>query len=105
MLMGQCREASFIKGIIMNNEINELAVKNGLPHWKCISLKSNEWWRRDDGAEYTVKFSSTGSIFDSLKALDNRFPMGSVVELKDSMPDNSQSHAKKLLLDMLGRLE
>ena len=47
----------------MSNEMNDLAVKNGLPHWKCISLKSNEWWRRDDGAEYTVKFSSTGSIF------------------------------------------
>ena len=92
----------------MNNEMNELAVKNGLPHWKCISIKSNEWWRRDDGAEYTVKFSSTGSVFDSLKELDNRFPMGSTgVQPSNLTPVNkkSQSHAKKMLLGLLERIE
>lgn len=90
----------------MNNEMNDLSVKNGLPHWKCVSKKHNKWWRRDDGMEYTIVFLSEGSIFDSLRKLDRRFPIGSnVVELKDSMPDNSQSHTKKLLLDMLERIE
>jgi len=54
-------------------EMNEHAKRNGLGHWRCISNKSNEWWRRFDGVEAT--YDGFGTYIELLQQIDRTCPM------------------------------
>ena len=38
-----------------NPEMDARAISEGLPHWRCVSARSNSRWRRDDGLEFDFR--------------------------------------------------
>lgn len=57
----------------INWQMNELSITNNLPHWRCISKKSNKWWVRNDGLEATLHHGE--SIWLQLENIDKDIPM------------------------------
>jgi hypothetical protein len=58
--------------------MKELLIENNLTHWECISKKSNTWWRRCDGIEYTYDSFRTWIV--ELKEIDLIEPLSKFYE-------------------------
>lgn len=59
-----------------NPEMDKMAQEYGLGHWKCVSAKSNAWWRRDDGVEVEpFAVNQDKGWPEYLREFDQRFPM------------------------------
>ena len=75
------REAG-IPACSINARMTHHAAVHGLPHWQCVSHKSNAWWRRVDGYEETY-FDATTGYPDVLRRIDELVPMAD----PDTQPD------------------
>ena len=62
----------------INPEMDAHAVGHGLAHWSCVSIKSNEWWLREDGQQFQTFATKTtaGGYPEELRAFDTRNPRG-----------------------------
>lgn len=79
--LAQIREAG-TPACPINASMTHHAALHGLPHWQCVSHKSNAWWRRVDGYEETY-FDATTSYPDVLRRIDELVPMAD----PDTLPD------------------
>lgn len=59
----------------INDEITALASKNGFPHWKCISIESNQFWRRNDGREHFFSGFGNKTWMEELCDIDEACPL------------------------------
>jgi hypothetical protein len=59
----------------VNPEMDRHAAAAGLPHWSCVSPKSNEAWVRRDGELHIAKFTMTEGYPAELKKFDVVFPI------------------------------
>lgn len=79
--LAQLREAG-TPACPINASMTHHAAVHGLPHWQCVSHKSNAWWRRVDGYEETY-FDATTGYPDVLRRIDELVPMAD----PDTQPD------------------
>jgi hypothetical protein len=61
----------------INPGMDRHAAEIGLPHWSCVSPKSNEVWVRRDGELHIAKFNMTEGYPAELTKIDIAFPLGS----------------------------
>jgi hypothetical protein len=59
----------------INPEMDRHAANAGLPHWSCVSPKSNEAWVRRDGELHIAKFTMAEGYPAELKKFDVVFPI------------------------------
>ena len=62
----------------VNKSMDDHAAGMGLPHWSCVSPKSNKWWVRSDGHQCEPFYRTIPSMrgyVDVLKEYDEDHPI------------------------------